>query len=748
LIGQVLGNYRIVSELGQGGMGVVYRAEHVQLGRPAALKVLLPQMSADAQIVQRFFNEARAASSIDHPGIVEIYDFGRHTDGRAYIVMELLRGESLDHRLMRPIAPLEAASLIAQVAGALAAAHARGIVHRDLKPDNIFLVPNELLPGGIQVKLLDFGIAKLADEGTSGFRTQTGVMIGTPAYMSPEQCMGRADVDHRTDLYAVGCIFYHMLCGRPPFLSEHGTGVMIAMHLRDPVPDPRTLAPHLPAALVEITLRLLEKDPAVRFQSAQALRQALVSAGAVAPLTGPGAGAGASASADPYGATIASAPPAAGPVGSLPRGHRDAYAATAALGPAPTPTPTTRSDAAAELMTQPERPHHRSRDVPRSAPSGGGSRRGLWIAAGVLLIAGGGIGVGVAVTSGGGGGGNGASVSGSAAAAEPGSAREAAGSAAAATPQPDPAKPDPARPDPAKPDPAQPDPALAEAPCPAGQLRTDDTRGQCCWAGQAWSTPKKRCIGAPTCPPGTRASGEQCIATIAEADPRQGSARAAPDPAPVDPAAAAPAIQLSAASFEPGASIDIRFAHAIHSRPAQRAWVTVTAAGASPTSYGTWKFVDDGARHASLPAPGKPGAYEVRLHTDYPAKTFNVVRTAPFAVAGEAEALEIAAPAGATPPAGQRFTLASRTVSAGGRADVRFPGPLRAAKGERFWITVIEAGSADSGWGKWEYVPDGARTMSLEVPDKEGAYEIRLHANYPKKSTNVVYRAPLRVEAQ
>src|SRR5687768_8713487 len=140
-------------------MGMVYRADHVQLGRPAALKMLLPQFSSDAAIVQRFFNEARAASAIDHPGIVEIYDFGTHTDGRAYIVMALLKGESLETRLQRgPIAPIEGATILAQVVGALGAAHARGIVHRDLKPDNIYLTPNELMPGGIQIKLLDFGI--------------------------------------------------------------------------------------------------------------------------------------------------------------------------------------------------------------------------------------------------------------------------------------------------------------------------------------------------------------------------------------------------------------------------------------------------------------------------------------------------------------------------------------------------------------------------------------------------------------
>ncbi|MCA9674257.1 MAG: serine/threonine protein kinase, partial [Myxococcales bacterium] len=288
MLGQIVGNYRLVSLLGKGGMGMVYRAEHVQLGRPAALKMLLPQLSRDPAIVQRFFNEARAASAIDHPGIVEIYDFGTHDDGSAYLVMALLRGETLAQRLARgPVPPVDAANILGQVAGALSAAHAQGIVHRDLKPDNIFLVPHDLMPGGIQVKLLDFGIAKLADEPTSGVRTQTGTMIGTPAYMSPEQCMGLPEVDHRTDLYAVGCILFHLLCGRPPFVSEHGTGMIIAAHLRDPAPDPRTFEPAAPAPLAAIALRLLEKDPAARFQSASELRAALVAAGADAPATWP-----------------------------------------------------------------------------------------------------------------------------------------------------------------------------------------------------------------------------------------------------------------------------------------------------------------------------------------------------------------------------------------------------------------------------------------------------------------------------
>jgi serine/threonine-protein kinase len=170
--------------------------------------------------------------------------------------------------------------IIAPVAGALAAAHARGI-----KPDNIFLVPNELMPDGTQVKLLDFGIAKLADEQSAGVKTQTGTPIGTPAYMSPEQCMGRSDLDHRTDLYSLGCILFRMLCGRPPFLSQYGTGVMIAAHMHDAPPDPRTLNPRVPAALGPVVLCLLEKDPSARFQTAIELRNALVAAGANAPVT-------------------------------------------------------------------------------------------------------------------------------------------------------------------------------------------------------------------------------------------------------------------------------------------------------------------------------------------------------------------------------------------------------------------------------------------------------------------------------
>ena len=268
MIGEVIGNYRVVALLGEGGMGVVYRAEHVQLGKQVALKVVQPALSADPMMVQRFFTEARAASSIDHPGIVEVNDFGTHADGRAYLVMTLLRGENLEERLERgPLPVTEAITILAQAAAALAAAHDRGIIHRDLKPDNIFLVPNEMMPSGTQVVLLDFGIAKLTTERSSNC-TQVGALIGTPAYMSPEQCTGRADLDHRTDLYCLGCILFHALCGRPPFVSDQGTGVMVAAHMLDRPPTPSSIEPCVPSAVEAIVMQLLEKDPAERFQTA------------------------------------------------------------------------------------------------------------------------------------------------------------------------------------------------------------------------------------------------------------------------------------------------------------------------------------------------------------------------------------------------------------------------------------------------------------------------------------------------
>jgi eukaryotic-like serine/threonine-protein kinase len=208
--GLVLGRYRITHKIAEGGMAEVYAAKHELMGRDAAVKLLLPEMSVRHDIVKRFFNEAQIAASIEHPGIVKVLDVGYTQDGRAYLVMEMLSGEPMSARLMHTGAqPLDTARLwIRQLAGALGAAHARGIVHRDLKPSNLFLVPDPEVASGERVKVLDFGLAKLAEHGGSVL-TAEGTTFGTPAYMAPEQCRNAAGVDARADLYAVGCIFYH-----------------------------------------------------------------------------------------------------------------------------------------------------------------------------------------------------------------------------------------------------------------------------------------------------------------------------------------------------------------------------------------------------------------------------------------------------------------------------------------------------------------------------------------------------------
>jgi serine/threonine-protein kinase len=267
MVGQVVGNYRIAGKIGEGGMGSVFLAEHMLIGRQAALKMLLRELCHNQELVQRFFNEARAATAVRHPGIVEIYDFGYHTDGSAYIVMEYLEGESLASRIRRAriLPEIRAAALCRQVAGALGAAHAKGIVHRDLKPDNIFIVPDADIPDGERAKVLDFGVAKLAGEHSGAIKTRTGMIMGTPAYMAPEQCKGAGQVDARADLYALSCILFEMVCGRPPFIAE-GAGEVMAQHIYHPVPVPSSVAAVTPK-LEQVILRGLAKEPEQRFAS-------------------------------------------------------------------------------------------------------------------------------------------------------------------------------------------------------------------------------------------------------------------------------------------------------------------------------------------------------------------------------------------------------------------------------------------------------------------------------------------------
>jgi serine/threonine-protein kinase len=277
MIGQTVGSYKILEKVGEGGMGVVYKGEHQMIGRMAAIKVLLAEYSQQPNIVKRFFNEARAATAIKHPGIVDVFDFGHHTDGSAYIIMEMLEGEPLSQRIQRlGKLPIDhAVGIMSQVASALGAAHAEGIVHRDLKPDNIFLVPDPLVSIGDRVKLLDFGIAKLAKELRGDLdATRAGAILGTPQYMAPEQCMGLQDVDHRADMYALGCLLFHLLCGRPPFTSEE-IGKISIEHMTQKPPNPRDIEPEIPEALAKTVLRLLEKAPVARFQSCGQLIAAL-----------------------------------------------------------------------------------------------------------------------------------------------------------------------------------------------------------------------------------------------------------------------------------------------------------------------------------------------------------------------------------------------------------------------------------------------------------------------------------------
>ncbi len=275
-VGSHIGQYRILRKIGAGGMGTVYLGEHILLGRKAAIKTLLPSLSVHPEIVERFFTEARATSAITDHGVVQIFDFGYHVDGTAYIVMELLEGESLQTRIDRlgKLAASEALRIARQVSGSLAAAHACEIIHRDLKPENIYLIADGEAQSGERTKILDFGICKLGTESGDASLTQSGTTMGTPVYMSPEQCRGAGKVDPRSDVYALGCVLFHMVAGRPPFERE-GAGEFIVAHLQEEPPAPSTFVDDLPELVDGLILRCLEKSPDDRFQTMTELQHAL-----------------------------------------------------------------------------------------------------------------------------------------------------------------------------------------------------------------------------------------------------------------------------------------------------------------------------------------------------------------------------------------------------------------------------------------------------------------------------------------
>ncbi len=226
--GTAVGDYEIDDELGHGGMGVVYRAEHPVIGKRAAIKVLRREMAKNPDTVDRFVQEARSVNQIGHPNIVDIFAFGTLADGRPYLMMDLLIGESLRARRKRgPLHVSEAASVLDEVTSALAAAHAKGIIHRDLKPDNVFLVERQ--GRWPEVKLLDFGLAKLVSGVDTPVRTHTGIMLGTPDYMAPEQIRRRGVIDARVDVYALGVMAFESLTGRRPLPRSQGYDDLLAI---------------------------------------------------------------------------------------------------------------------------------------------------------------------------------------------------------------------------------------------------------------------------------------------------------------------------------------------------------------------------------------------------------------------------------------------------------------------------------------------------------------------------------------
>jgi serine/threonine-protein kinase len=289
LIGLILGDrYRLITRIGEGGMGTVYLAEHVALGKRVAVKVLRPEYSRDEELVRRFEQEARAASQVGHENIVDVVDFGRTAGGSLYFVMEVLEGESLARLIHREGAlPVERAlRVLAQICRALGAAHARGVVHRDLKPENVLLVPRD--DGTDLVKVLDFGISKTHGVPDGGRITRAGSIIGTPEYMAPEQAMATA-VDHRCDVYAFGVLAYEMLTGTLPFHGETPLATLLK-HQGEPPEPPSRRRPDLPPEAEAMVLKALVKRPEGRQQDmsevAADLSRALAAVG-LAPMMTP-----------------------------------------------------------------------------------------------------------------------------------------------------------------------------------------------------------------------------------------------------------------------------------------------------------------------------------------------------------------------------------------------------------------------------------------------------------------------------
>ncbi|MBU1239822.1 serine/threonine protein kinase, partial [Myxococcota bacterium] len=272
LTGKKVGEYEITGIIGEGGMGYVLKGIQPFIRKKVAIKVLKPDLTANEQSTNRFLAEAQAVNAIGHPNIIDIFSFGRFKEGLHYFVMEFLDGITLEEYISQvSIVPyMEAVDILEDILDALNAAHEKGIIHRDLKPDNIFLLKRK---GSFFVKILDFGLAKISEEGIKTAHTKSGVPVGTPLYMSPEQCMGD-QVDQRSDIYALGVILYKMFTGQCPFKDGSFLTIITCHLVQEPFP-PSQLA-EMPSALEEIILKALAKDRDDRFQSVKELEAALM----------------------------------------------------------------------------------------------------------------------------------------------------------------------------------------------------------------------------------------------------------------------------------------------------------------------------------------------------------------------------------------------------------------------------------------------------------------------------------------
>jgi tRNA A-37 threonylcarbamoyl transferase component Bud32 len=277
LVGKVIdGKYRLLRLIGEGGMGAVYEAEHIRINRKVAIKVMLPEMTLDRTCRDRFLREAESASAIGHPNIIEVHDVGVEEDGTAFIVMELLRGRSLEEVIVEQgvVEHSRAVAIAVQVLSALAEAHRKGIVHRDIKPDNIFIA----IDGRTRqrIKVIDFGVAMFSEStGAPLGLTQPGTVLGTPYYLAPEQARGLKDLDHRIDIWSVGVVLYEMITGRRPFEGENYNEVMgkVLMEAHAPV---ALHAPDAPPGLIAVIDKALAKDRSERYQHASPMIEDLV----------------------------------------------------------------------------------------------------------------------------------------------------------------------------------------------------------------------------------------------------------------------------------------------------------------------------------------------------------------------------------------------------------------------------------------------------------------------------------------